>query len=132
MGLRADILKANGKSYSNGGISANHNEVTIVNIDGPFEPSDDAPAVMLVPGNLPGTVKLVPAHFVQGLVSSAWLPNKANGGVGPMAGGCYVNSSDSRFGQAVRKMLPCEPRHFDGAVSLHDRYETAEQYRSYD
>ena len=108
MGLHADIYesKAYGNS-SNNGISARFKAVTIVNIDGPFEPSDDAPAVELKwRGDYPYLV----------------LAEKpAGAGVGPMAGGAFVYSSDSRF----RRVSP-------GPVSLHDRYESASDYASND
>jgi hypothetical protein len=39
--------------------------------------------------------------------------------IGPMFGGNYAATSDSRFGEAVG---------FYGAVPIHDRYETGEQY----
>jgi len=66
VGLRAEVfttpLYAKG-DCSNGGISSKFETVTFVNVDGPFEPDDRAPAVMLLPGNLGPTVKAVPAYF---------------------------------------------------------------------
>ncbi|MCA1571177.1 MAG: SWIM zinc finger domain-containing protein [Chloroflexi bacterium] len=48
MGIRAEIYKsANFADCSNGGVSSFFDTVTIVNIDGPFEPTDDAPPVLL-------------------------------------------------------------------------------------
>jgi hypothetical protein len=43
------------------------------------------------------------------------------GGVGPMAGGNFVYSTDGRF----RDLCPYP-------ISVHDRFETVEQYASYD
>lgn len=126
MGLRADIYKHKGRSFANGGLSGDHDEVTIVNVDGPFEPTDDAPGVELVSGNLPGTVKIVPT--VETLQA---LYDYERRGIGPMMGGCYVGTSDSRLGQAIRKLTGDRPgAHREGMVALHDRYETPAQYRA--
>lgn len=112
MGLRAHIYKHEGRDFSNGGISEHADEVTITNIDGPFEPSDDAPAVLLVSGNLPRTAKIVPVGAPEGVV-------------GPMAGGTYVSTSDSRFAEAVQGYTGS----YQNVVALHDRYESPELYR---
>lgn len=112
MGITASIYKDRGRSCANGGISDTYDQVTIVNAPGPFEPSDDAPAVELVPGNLPGTVKAVPT-------------DKPEGAVGPMMGGSYIATSDSRFSELASSICGTK---FYGAVPLHDRYETREQY----
>ena len=44
-----------------------------------------------------------------------------------MMGGNYAATSDSRFGEAVRKRIG---PNFYGAVPIHDRFETPEQYRA--
>lgn len=153
MGLTAGIYK-NGADCSNYGISSYASSVTIVNVEGPFDPSGDRPAVMLV-ANAMGTARFVPAELerrcvncdlvagdgedispicsVDGLVSShsfrdRWVESKCNGErrVGPMMGGCYVSTSDSRFSRAVEDLLG---HRFYGAVPLHDRFETADEYR---
>lgn len=116
MGLIANIYKNGGTDCSNGGLSSRYDKVTVVNVDGPFDPADDRPAVMLLPGNLPGVAKVVPV--VGGNVAQTH---------GPMMGGCYVATSDSRFVEAVERITGAR---FYGAVALHDRYETPEQYRS--
>lgn len=122
MGLIASILKHNGRSYANGGLSDQHNDVTIVNVAGPFEPTADRPAVMLVHGNVRGSVKAIPAEFVAG----RWQFAQPRGSVGPMMGGSYIETSDSRFGEAVAALGG--PRY--SPVALHDRFETPEQYRA--
>jgi hypothetical protein len=111
MGLIANIYKNNGQDFSNGGLSSRVNEVTVVNVDGPFEPTEDRPAVLLVEGNARGTVKVVPA-LEGGDGWTAWP--------GSMMGGCYVATSDARFTQAVEDLLGIS---FYGAIALHDRYE---------
>lgn len=76
MGLRADIYRMDDRDYSNGGISSRCGTVTIVNVDGPDEPSDDAPAVRLAER---GGHRCLEAL------------DRPEGWVGPMFGGCYVN-----------------------------------------
>jgi hypothetical protein len=44
---------------------------------------------------------------------------RPEGMLGPMAGGTFIDTSDSRFSAAVG---------FYGAVSLHDRWESQAQY----
>jgi hypothetical protein len=123
MGIIADVYKHADGDCSNGGLSSLFDKVTIVNVDGPFEPDDDRPAVLLVAGNRPGTVKCVVA--VENPVGSGdyW---EFNGGskVGPTFGGCFVATSDSRFREATAFF------HNGGvdAVPLHDRFETQSEY----
>ncbi len=115
MGLRAYIYRPTslGKC-ANGGISDNHEVVTIINADGPFDPTDDAPAVKIATNSM-GNAIIVPAD------------ERPQGCVGPMMGGTFVNTSDSRFGEAVRRIGKAQ---FYGAVPFHDRFETTEQYRA--
>lgn len=116
MGLTADVYKHKGMSFAgSGGLSAAVDEVVVVNCDGPFEPSDAAPAVLIVPNRL-GDPIAVPATLVDG----RWVPARPEGVVGPMMGGCYIATSDSRF----RRLSGVY-----GAVPLHDRFETPAQYR---
>lgn len=122
MGLTAYILKHNGNSSSNGGVSAAHNEVTIVNAEGPATPTRERPPVMIVYGNLPGTVKAVPAEEI---TPGVFVTGSASGRVGPMHGGTFIESSDSRFGELVEKL---GGQRFGGPVALHDRFETTAEY----
>lgn len=114
-GIRADIYRGPYGDCSNGGISGRVKTVTVVGpgIEGPFEPTEDAPAVRLVFREIGGQ-RIVHAVPVD-------TPTDAERRVGPMDGGCYIASSDSRFRRAVG---------IYGAVALHDRWETPEQYRS--
>jgi len=123
MGLIADIYRNRRGDFSNGGISGKADQVVIVNLPGPFEPDEDTPAVRLVRGNIPGTVKIVPAVKTLG---GGWTTMYRDGEktIGPMAGGCYVATSDSRFRDACR-MLGADAAE---AVSLHDRFETPAHY----
>ncbi len=123
MGLIADILKHQGRSYSNGGVSSKVDQVTIVNAPGPFEPTPDRPAVMLVYGNVPGSVKAVPAEEI---TPGVFVTGAASGAVGPMHGGTYIETSDSRFGETVESLGG--PRY--APVAFHDRFETPAQYEA--
>ena len=105
MGLNAYIYKHNGEDFSNGGVSSRFNEVCLVNVAGPSEPDDQHPACVLNVGRQEGTVRVFPLETV-----GKWA----------MAGGCYVGTSDSRFGEAIEKLLG---HRFYGAVALHDRVE---------
>jgi hypothetical protein len=65
MGLHIDVFRASqGGSHIDctmDGISSKADQLCIVNVPGPCNPSDAIPAAMLVKGNVPGTVKIVPA-----------------------------------------------------------------------
>src|SRR4051812_39382854 len=116
MGLRANIYKHKGRSFSNGGISSYADEVTIVNIDGPYEPTLSAPAVRLQRGAFPNTAEVVPE-----------LAPSPEHSIGPMAGGTYVAYPDSRFRDAIRKITGS----YDTVVPLHDRFETPLEYSTF-
>jgi hypothetical protein len=106
MGMIASVFRSEMIDCSNGGLSSRFEKVVVVNVEGPFEPSDKMPAVKLVRGNLPNTAKIVPVELEEGCV---------------MFGGTYVATSDSRFGRAVEKVAGI-PFSF-GAVPFHDRVE---------
>jgi len=87
------------------GISSSHDRLCVVNVDGPFEPSDDCPAVVLKPGNIPKALpKLVPEED-----EGHWV----------MMGGNYAGTSDSRFSRAVEAMCGVHA----SIVPIHDRIE---------
>lgn len=103
MGLRVDIYRDRYDSTLNA--FHGYDTVTVTNIPGPFEPTDDAPAAVLTrnPLNAP-------------IITPRDLPvNMA----GPMFGGTYAASSDSRFGRAVG---------IYGALPVHDRFETWQRH----
>jgi hypothetical protein len=112
MGLNVKVFRWNLGDCTNGGASADVDSVCVVNISGPFNPKPDHPAFELVQG--PG-----------GKGHAILRPVNGRNGVGPMCGGNFGYSSDSRFGEAVRELTGS--RHY-GAVHIHDRYETPEQY----
>lgn len=102
MGLLANVYR-NGAPCSLNSIQGD--KVCLINVSGPFEPSDKYPAVELVPGFLPNTAKIRPV---------------TDNGKRGMMGGAYVATSDSRFSEAVEKLTGGA---FYGAVPLHDRFE---------
>jgi len=111
MGLRVSII-GEGANYSNGGVSSQANRLTILNIDGPFEASDDAPGAVLK-SNVFESVIVVPVDVPDGVA-------------GPMAGGDYVVSSDARWDEKLREMGQANTYI---AVPLHDRFESWEDNR---
>jgi hypothetical protein len=91
-------------------------KVTVVNVDGPFEPSLNAPAAMLVDG--PGGGKIVVPAIKDG---DSWVEVPASGPAGArMFGGSYA-AGDSRFQRAAGG--------YGVAVAVHDRIEDWDTYR---
>lgn len=95
---------------TNGGVT-NHktgvHQLTLVNVDGPFDPTPDRPAAWLVPGNLNGCAHIVPHDEY---TNKTWT----------MFGGNYAGTCDSRFREAVEKITGAR---FYGTVPIHDRVE---------
>lgn len=139
MGLTASIYKST-YDASNGGISSKAAEVCIVNAEGPFNPTPEHPAVVILRGHLQGTVRCVPVEPVRKCSRCGSLPDGSsepicsdNGLVTShsyvdtwqtlghsMFGGAYVATSDSRFRELVESVTEAP---FYGAVALHDRFE---------
>lgn len=107
MGMTASIFKPGYGDASNGGISSRVSKVCIVNVEGPFEPSADAPAVRLIKRERVGNVVCVPADHDE---SKEWL----------MFGGTYISCSDARFNRAVEALSGYE---FGFPVAFFDRKE---------
>ena len=95
MELLAYIYDSPLGNHSNGGISALHTKVCIVNVDGPLKPNHDAPGVRLIQRHT-GNLACVPLG----------LEDKHT-----MFGGAYVCTSDSRFTSylvtSIRFPSPC-------------------------
>jgi hypothetical protein len=104
MGIIARIYDSPLGNHSNDGVSAKHTEVCVINVDGPFKPTEDAPAVCLIKRST-GNVVCVPIG----------LENKWT-----MFGGAFVYTSDSRFNAAVEKL---SGYNHSFPVALHDRVE---------
>jgi hypothetical protein len=104
-GLRVYIYDTPAFSNSsNGGISSRVKAATLVEFDGhpvegPFSPGRDAPAIKIV----------------KRMIGGGYLhaePLERGEGAGPMMGGAFVYSSDSRFRELAAYPVP-----------LHDRWE---------
>lgn len=89
MGLRVEIFRWNLGDCSNNGVSGRFNTLTLTNVEGPFEPSDDAPAAQLLVRST-GNLMIKPDEISEG----KWC----------MFGGAFAHSSDSRFTDTVRKL----------------------------
>lgn len=131
-GLRLSVYRAAGRDTdcTNGGITGKHDSVIVVGVlvDGEvkplprncqvFEPSDDAPAVVLVESHIAlrdPTPHLVPLEYAKGTPPDH---------VGPMAGGNYAGSSDSRWADLGKLYGPLRL----DVVAVHDRVESYSQY----
>lgn len=93
-----------------GGVSSKARLLCAVNVEGPFNPSPDVPAVLLLKGTIPGALRIVPADEA-GEPVKGWT----------MFGGNFASTSDSRFSEACARLSesPCY-----GAVPIHDRIES--------
>lgn len=113
-GLRADIYKSGGKSWDAGrGISHDHEQVTIIPsadfplLDGQVFPvTDEAPAVVIVKRNIRLGGKYGDSYLTAYPADKDGNPDTD----GRMHGGCYIETSDSRFPGAY-------------PIPLHDRKE---------
>lgn len=114
MGLHVQVYRgARGNDCTMGGISSQASELCLVNVSGPFEPSESTPAAMLGTGRMFGGLRIVPAvknDAGEWVEDSRWL----------MMGGNYAATSDSRFSEACERLLG---HTFYGAVAIHDRHE---------
>jgi len=106
MGLRVNVYRAaSGRDCTNAGESSRFENFTVVNVDGPFEPTDDAPAAILE-SHVRGCLRLQPVSLGDRL---------------PMMGGNYAATSDSRWSTKCAALLGADA--FYGAVAIHDRVE---------
>lgn len=111
MGLRISIYRDDYDSKLN--VFHGKRQVTLVNVSGPFEPTEDAPAAVLVAGYVGKQAIIIPAdEYKDGA---------------QMFGGTFGSTSDSRFSEAVKEL--CGTSHF--AVAIHDRRENWEQYKQF-
>ena len=111
-GLLVFILRdSDGRDCTNGGISSKFTKAILIgdNVPEIFESSEDAPALQLVRRDLPN-----------GEYLHAEPVNQPTDCAGPMAGGNFIYSCDSRFRAINPYPLP-----------IHDRFETAEEDRFY-
>lgn len=106
MGLIIQVYRHGKYDCTNGGVSSKFDTLTLINAEGPFEPTDDRPAVMLV-ANPYNSVVIKPVDAIE---AKKWT----------MMGGNYAATSDSRFAKAVEEITGTR---FYGAIPIHDRIE---------
>lgn len=116
MGLIAHVFRWSLGDCTNGGITGKHDKVCLINVDGPFDPGEQFPAMVLDRGPL--------GHPIIRPADENGKPMK-----GGMFGGNYVACSDSRFGEAIRALF--SGQYGNVALPVHDRFETAEEQRLY-
>ena len=105
MGLHISVYRSASADCTNDGVTKRFAELCVTNVEGPFEPNENTPAVKLVAGHAPGTVRIVPEE-----VGERWS----------CFGGNFATTCDSRFSNAVEKITGAV---FYGAVAVHDRVE---------
>jgi len=111
MGLMAYIYRNDLGDCTSGGFSSKAEKVCITNASGPFEPSEDCPAVILESGyNGPTTNNTVRAVSVDDHERGGWL----------MFGGNFIYTSDSRFGELTESLTG---QKHSAPVAIHDRRE---------
>lgn len=108
MGLRVEIYRSDYDSTLN--VFHGKKAVTVIDIPGPFEPTEDAPAAAL-DRNPFGSPIIVP----DGIGSQGSFGVRGFGGT-------FAGSSDSRFHEAVG---------IYGAIPIHDRIESWGQYERF-
>lgn len=115
MGLNVYVFKHPLGDCTNGGISSKATQLCVVNVDGPFEPRADIPAVMLTTNQM-GDPVFKPAFCAMHKDGQPW--EVAQGWF--MMGGNYATTTDSRLVEAVRSMVGYS---IYGALPIHDRQE---------
>lgn len=110
--LIIEVYKHNGEDFSNGGITSRFNELLLVCDDGYIDIDEDNPPENLV---------VFEDRFMFGERCGYIRPyaEHPEDRTPYMAGGAYAASSDSRFSEMVG---------IYGAVPVHDRTETWEEY----
>ena len=120
MGLYVSVYRdaeyaAKGIDCTMNGVSQRFYQLLVVNIDGPntfvYDRDSLHTAPVILESHVPGCVCLRPAKFKFG----KWVAD----GIG-MMGGNYAATSDSRWTEAIEKILG---HGFYGAVAIHDRFE---------
>jgi hypothetical protein len=108
MGLRVSVYRNAefDENHTNFGVTGRFKSLTVVNIEGPFEPTLESPGVKLVRGAMSGIARIVPIEVEHRCTQM---------------GGNYAATSDSRFSEAVEKIVGTR---FYGAVPVHDRVES--------
>ena len=112
MGLRVEIYRQAGTDLGVE-VSDTVDHLTVVNIDGPDKPRDDAPAFTLERHHYYPEMPLLYPVDLTG----------REGMRGPMVGGNYAGTSDSRWHSALKKITG---NRACALIAIHDRFEVVE------
>jgi len=114
-GMRVAIYRAaDGDDATNGGLSSNHTQATIIGIEGPYEVTEEAPALYLVKRLIGGRDYI---HVQPTLNDGRWY----------IAGRNFAYSSDSRFSKLTRYPIPVHDRTDRDEPTAHDRRPSAHE-----
>ena len=90
MGLTVMVMRNPLGDCTNGGLSSKHTGFVVTNLEGPFEPSEDHPAIRIIKGHVPLSLIAVPEQEPNGI---------------RMMGGNHVYSSDGRFANGLTELV---------------------------
>ena len=106
-GMLVSVYKADGDSdHTNGGVTSQYKEFVLLGMAGPFIPGKDAAISLRLVKRIIGNKEYIHAEPVE----------RPEDKVGPMWGGNFVYSSDSRFSEVSPYPIP-----------VHDRFETTQE-----
>jgi hypothetical protein len=107
MGMLVSIYRSDYDSTRN--LFHGCRRLVVTNVDGPFDPSPDTPAAILDRG-----------PFGDPIIVPDFSSFPADRPAGPMYGGTFASTSDSRWCAAVKAATG----HRIDAVRIHDRFDT--------
>lgn len=108
-----------GDDCTNRGATSGKSDAVLINVDGPFRPSEHTPALALVEDDGPTGYLNVRKHSVTAEVHRVKACPVVDGEVRcGMFGGHFVHTSDSRFP-------------YSSPIPVFDRFETADEQRLY-
>lgn len=120
--LPLEVLRPHYHDASNGGITSKYDQVLVICDQGPIvRDSDD------MPENAVRITRTGPGGA--GAALTPVTPPDDDRTLGPMSGGCFATTSDSRWRILLRDTLgKCAETTL--ALPIHDRYETPAQNRA--
>lgn len=120
--LRLNVYTPSYGECSNFGITHTYDDVLVLCHEGPVKIDLDDP-----PKNL---MRLERGTVAQKAKTLRLVPATGDTTdlIGPMMGGCYASTSDSRWHRILADYVGKENAYIASAVPIHDRYETQDQY----